>query len=286
LSFVLVACGSGDIRSARFGLNGAETLVLDNPGLNGPYTVHSYLPSSSHKDYKSLIIYYPEQVLDEELPATTLSGGFTNTKEHMSWLGEHLASHGFIVAVFTPTNPYGLDARIWSEGHQASLDTLLEENEKDNAPIAGRVDQDRLGLMGFSYGGAGTILAANELGPRIRSAVTFCAFNPKKSTNPIPMLFITGTNDAVAPPQRIFSTFQNFETSMPKAFAKFNGVAHGDITNGGRYHETIARYTTAWSQVFLADIPAYGTYLSGEEVAKHRVDPNIFAQTSDYIYEE
>jgi hypothetical protein len=100
------------------------------------------------------------------------------------------------------------------------------------------------------------------------------------------MLFITGTNDSVAPPQRILTAFRNFETNMPKGFAKFNGVAHGDITNGGRYHETIARYTTAWSQVFLADIPAYSTYIHGEEAEKQKGDINIFAQASDYIYEE
>ncbi len=285
LSFTLVACGSGDYRSSFFGLNDTETIVLQDPGLTGPYKVQSYLPPGSNKNYKSIIVYYPENSMDETLPATTLSGGFTNTKEQMSWLGQHLASHGFVVAVFTPTNPYALDARVWSVGHQASIDTLLAESDKDTSPIAGRVDPERLGLMGFSYGGAGTVLAANALGSRVRSAVTLCAFNPQTSTNPIPMLFITGTNDTVASPNRILSAFRNFSTSMPKAFAKFNKLAHGDITNGGRYHETIARYTTAWSQVFLADIPAYDTYISGEEADKQARDTTVFAKATDYIYE-
>jgi hypothetical protein len=129
------------------------------------------------------------------------------------------------------------------------------------------------------------VLAANAMGSRVRSAVTFCAFNPKTSTNPIPMLFITGTKDTVASPNRVLSAFRNFETSMPKAFAKFNKLAHGDITNGGRYHESIARYTTAWSQVFLADIPAYDTYIDGDEARKQIDDSSVFAQPSDYIYE-
>lgn len=286
LSFALVACGSGDYQASRWGLDGSETVVLQDPGLTGPYTVKSYLPAGSNVGYKSVIIYYPDNALDEQLPSTTLSGGFTNTKEHMSWLGQHLASHGFIVAVFTPTNPYALDARVWSSGHKASVDTLIAESDKSSTPITGRIDEDRIGLMGFSYGGAGTVLAANELGHRVRSAVTLCAFNPKTSTNPIPMLFITGTKDTVASPNRILSAFQNFNTSMPKAFARFNKVAHGDITNGGRYHESIARYTTAWSQVFLADIPAYDTYISGDEAQKQARDTNVFAKASDYIYEE
>jgi hypothetical protein len=286
LSFTLVACGSGDFGSSRYGLDGAETIVLQDPGLTGPYKVQSYLPSGSNRDYKSVIIYYPADAMSESLPVTTLSGGFTNTKEDMSWLGQHLASHGFVVAVFTPTNPYALDARVWSVGHQASIETVLMESDKDGTPIAGRVDPDRLGLMGFSYGGAGTVLAANEMGSQVRSAVTFCAFNPKTSTNPIPMLFVTGTKDTVASPNRVLSAFRKFETSMPKAFAKFNKMAHGDITNGGRYHENIARYTTAWSQVFLADIPAYDTYLNGDEAEKHKRDTNVFAQASDYIYED
>ncbi|HYX32701.1 MAG TPA: hypothetical protein VE954_06275 [Oligoflexus sp.] len=284
LSFTLVACGSGDFGGSRYGLDEAETIVLQNPGLAGPYTVRSYLPSGSNSGYKSVIVYYPENSLDEQLPSTTLSGGFTNTKEDMSWLGQHLASHGFIVAIFTPTNPYALDARVWSTGHKASLNMLLAESDKSTTPISDRVDRDRMGLMGFSYGGAGAVLAANDLGSKVRSAVTLCAFNPKTSTNPIPMLFVTGTKDTVASPNRILSAFHNFDTTMPKAFAKFNRVAHGDMTNGGRYHETIARYTTAWSQVFLADIPAYDTYISGDEAAQQTADPNVFAKVSDYIY--
>jgi predicted dienelactone hydrolase len=285
LSLVLMGCGA-DFRSARYGLDGAAELVLHNPGLTGPHRVQSYLPSGSNPGYKSVIIYYPEAPRDDTLPATTLSGGFTNTKEHMSWLGQHLASHGFIVAVFTPTQPYSLDARTWSQGHKASVETLLAESAKGSTPIAGRVDPNRIGLMGYSYGGAGTILAANELDDRVRSAVTFCAFNPQTPQNPIPMLFITGTKDTVASPGRILSTFQNFETHEPKAFAKFNQLAHGDITNGGRFHETIARYTTAWSQVFLAGMSAYDTYIDGEEAQQQIGDSSVFAKATDYIYEE
>ncbi|WP_141732784.1 alpha/beta hydrolase family protein [Oligoflexus tunisiensis] len=285
LSFVLVGCGT-DFRSPRYGLDGEQALVLHNPGLTGPYRVQSYLPSGSNSGYKSVIIYYPEAPLDETLPATTLSGGFTNTKEHLSWMGQHLASHGFIVAVFTPTHPYSLDARTWSKGHKASLETLLVESDKDSTPIAGRVDPERIGLMGFSYGGAGTILAANDLDERVRSAVTFCAFNPQTPMNPIPMLFITGTKDTVASPNRILSAFQNFTTNEPKAYAKFNQLGHGDITNGGRFHETIARYMTAWSQVFLAGIPAYDTYIDGEEAQQQIGDTSVFAKTTDYIYAE
>src|SRR6478735_6964103 len=72
--------------------------------------------------------------------------------------------------------------------------------------------------------------------------------------------------------------------SQPKAFAKLNGLSHADIPNGGRNHETLAGYTTAWSQVFLAGDKTYSTYLDGEEAKKNMANTSIFAKATDYIY--
>ena len=48
----------------------------------------------------------------------------------MGWLGAHLASHGIITIIFTPTNRYSFDPRIWASGHKGALTQLEIENEK------------------------------------------------------------------------------------------------------------------------------------------------------------
>lgn len=286
LSLTLVSCGSGNYGTSRSELANLEALAVNDPGLTGAYKVKTYVPSGSNSGYQSVIVYYPDDGLQTALAATTLVGGFTNTKEQMSWLGLHLASHGLIVAVFTPTNPYSLDAKVWANGHKASINTLIAENGKTTSPVAGRIATDRLGLMGYSYGGAGAILASNELKSKVRSMVTFCAYNPATPTNPIPSMFITGTKDTVASPAKVLTAFNNLKTDAPKAFAKFNGLNHTDVPNNGPYHETMARFATAWSQVFLADNVGYETYINGAEAEKQIKNTTVFAKTSDWIYQE
>jgi len=285
LSVILVSCGSGQDRDSWSSkLDAVETEVLYDPGVIGPFKVASFTPTTRVNGYRSAIVYYPSNSLDPLLPATTLTGGFTNTKEDMTWLGQHLASHGFVTIIFTPTNPNALNAQVWANGHKASLEALKLENLKLNGPLEGRIDIDRLGVMGYSFGGAGAILAANQLGKAVRSAVPLCAYNPVTPTNPIPFMFLTGTNDTVAQPGRILSVFNRFNSSSPKAFVKLNRLGHGDITNGGKNHESIARFVTAWNQVFLAEKPAYDTWLTGEEAQKQIDNRSIFAKASDYIY--
>lgn len=236
--------------------------------------------------YQSAIIFYPDDKSTRRFPATTLSGGYTNTKEYMVWLGKHLASHGIITIVFTPTNTMSVDPGIWSRGHLGSLDQLELENKRSGSPIAKRVNTERLGVMGFSMGGAGTVLAVNKAGARVKAAVPLCPYQPAVLTAPVPMLSITGTRDTVASPIFIERAYTASKTGQPKAFAKFNGMAHQDVVFGGSHHEEIARYATAWYRVFLADEVAYKTYLSGEELAKHRDGTAVFAQPEDYMYQE
>lgn len=278
--FAFAACGDIDSTLKQDSVD----LVVADPGATGTYTVKSYQPTGTNAGYQSIIIYYPSNLTTSLLPATTLSGGYTNTKESMSWLGQLLASHGIVTAVYTPTNTNTTDATVWSNGHKAAYQTLINESNKTGVPIAGRIDSTRIGLMGYSMGGAGTILASNALGSKIKAIVTFCAYNPTTPTNGVPSLFITGNNDTVASPASVLAAFNNLKTSQPKAFAKFAPLSHLDIPNGGRNHAILSRYTVAWAQVFLANNPAYSTYLNGDELKKQTSNASIFAKATDYIY--
>lgn len=292
LTFVLSACGAGDVDhslpfSSDFSAEElSERLSPLDPGKVGPYDVLSYTPKASASGYKSAIVYYPSEDAGSLLPAITLSGGFTNVKEQMSWLGKHLASHGIVTIVFTPTSNMTGSAQIWANGHKASLETLMKEQTLSSSPLHGRINQKRMGVSGYSYGGAGAILAANQSPELVAAAVPLCAYQPARPSSRIPYLFVTGTADSVASPSAILNVFKSTSTGQPKAFARFKGVSHFDLINGGSHHESIARYVTAWSLRFLGDNTEYSAYLNGDIAKKNAADKTVFASANDYIYEE
>lgn len=292
LAFVLSACGAGDAdHSLQFSSDFSaedlsERLSLPDPGKVGSHDVRTYTPKVRSNGYKSAIIYYPSESAGNLLPAITLSGGFTNVKEQMSWLGKHLASHGIVTIVFTPTSNMVGNAQIWANGHKASLETLVKEEALSSSPLYGRINLKRMGVSGYSYGGAGAILAANQAPDLVAAAVPLCAYQPARPSSRIPYLFVTGTADSVASPSAILRVFNSTRTGQPKAFARFKGVSHFDMINGGRYHESIARYVTAWSLRFLGDNVDYSLYLNGDIAKKNAADKSVFASANDYIYEE
>src|SRR5690606_20431916 len=67
------------------------------PGSDGPNRVCSYTSGLSDRGYASARVSYPCGLPNASYAATTLTGGFTNTKEDMYWLADHLTSHGYIV---------------------------------------------------------------------------------------------------------------------------------------------------------------------------------------------
>lgn len=263
--------------------------IID-PGKPGPYQVQSYTdPNLSNAAYQSAQIFYPADApMTMTLPGTSLSGGFTNVKEDMTWLAQHLASHGFIVLAFTPTNNLSLDPLIWSTGHKGSLEVLKAENQRDGSPIKSRLKTEKLGIMGFSMGGAGTIVAVNELGASgVQAAVPICAFQPQLPTAAVPMMLLTGTRDTIAVPGNVVGAYNSMNTGASKALANFNGLVHLDVVQAGSpvQHENIARFATSWYLVHLSGQGGYKTYLDGDENKRIRSTPSVFALEADFHFQ-
>lgn len=251
-------------------------LALRETGDIGPYRVASYNEGLEDEAYASARVFYPEDSDGQPLPATTLSGGFTNVKEDMQWLAEHLASHGFIVITFTPTNNMIVDANIWAKGHKGAVAKIKAENSRSQSPIATQVDSEHLAVSGFSMGGAGTIVAVNELGSEVQAAVPICAFNPVTPTAPVPSLFVTGTADAIAVPGNVVNAYNNMQSGAAKALTNFAGMTHMDVYNNAPGpHRSMGRYITAWYQLHLNGNTAYADYFEGQALQAD-LDAGIF----------
>ena len=126
--------------------------------------------------------YFPQN-LTEPAPVVIISHGYSDTKENFSFLGQHLASHGF-VALLPEHIGSDLDFRLgFTDG---LLNTAMSPTEFVNRPVevshlidtleqqvatdsdwAARVDLDRIGMVGHSLGGStAQALAGAELNPQ------------------------------------------------------------------------------------------------------------------------
>ncbi|SMF71075.1 hypothetical protein [Pseudobacteriovorax antillogorgiicola] len=251
-----------------------EPFFMD-PSVNGDLDFDFYDDGLLSDSYQSARVFYPIPTLDHPgpFPATTTSGGFTNTKEDMYWLAERMASHGFIVIAFTPTNNLTLDPNVWATGHKGGLDMLGVENDNPVSPIYKMVNMDRLGVSGFSMGGAGTIIAANELGDKVRVAAPFNAFSPQNGVMTAATLYIAGTQDTVALPGAIKRSYDSL-ANTDKAFANFEGFGH-TMPNPGEFEDEISTYVMSWYHLHMNDNVLYEPYLVGD-FNKQDIDDGVF----------
>lgn len=120
---------------------------------NGGFAVEHTAVKSDNKSIKNIYIYYPAELKTSgnQYPLImVVNGSQTPAKTYLPFF-ERLASWGFIVV--------GNDDPQPGTGEKASitLDYVLNESE-----IKGSIDRSRMGVAGYSQGGAGAINAATK----------------------------------------------------------------------------------------------------------------------------
>ena len=100
-------------------------------------------------------------------PLILLSHGFTGYRTQMFYLGEHLASHGYIVVGIDHTDstnsqikkhedrPAGFASTLYNRARDQQF--LLDYFTFQQSPVANIVDTDRAAIIGHSMGGFGAI---------------------------------------------------------------------------------------------------------------------------------
>ncbi|MFF3846693.1 alpha/beta hydrolase [Streptomyces sp. NPDC002328] len=199
-------------------------------------------------------IYYPTSTADGTFGAVAISPGYTGTQSSIAWLGPRLASQGFVV--FTIDTNSTLDQPA-SRGSQllAALDHLTR-----SSTVRDRVDAARLGVMGHSMGGGGSLEAAKTR-PALQAAIPLTPWNldktwPELST---PTLIVGADGDSVAP---VSSHAEPFYTSLPasldRAYLELNGATHFTPNTSDT---TIAKYSVSWLKRFIDDDTRYEQFL-------------------------
>ncbi|WP_329036436.1 alpha/beta hydrolase [Streptomyces sp. NBC_00178] len=242
--------------------------AADNPYERGPAPSNSSIEASrgsyatSQTTVSSLsvsgfgggTVYYPTSTSDGTFGAVVISPGFTAYQSSIAWLGPRLASQGFVV--FTIDTNTTVDQPA-SRGDQllAALDYLTQRSS-----VRTRVDASRLGVMGHSMGGGGTLEAAKDR-PSLQAAIPLTGWNTDKTWPEVrtPTLVIGADGDTVAP---VATHSEPFYTSLPssldKAYLELRGASHFTPNSS---NTTIAKYSISWLKRFIDNDTRYEQFL-------------------------
>ncbi len=160
------------------GKHADRTLTLEvwYPAQNLEQSTLAHYDNVTRLDHKFSIqgaAYRDAAVLEskEKMPLVVISHGYTGYRTLMFYLGEHLASHGYIVAAIDHTDSTNADvdlikapfAGFPSTLYNRSRDQQFTLNQLSTGEnfISKHIDPERAGLIGYSMGGYG---AVNTLG--------------------------------------------------------------------------------------------------------------------------
>jgi predicted dienelactone hydrolase len=221
----------------------------------GPYAVSQTSVSRlAVSGFGGGTIYYPTSTADGTFGAVAVSPGFTAYQSSIAWLGPRLASQGFVVfTIDTLTTSDQPDSR----GTQllAALDYLVQRST-----VRGRVDAGRLGVMGHSMGGGGTLEAAKSR-PSLQAAIPLTGWNLDKTWPEIttPTLVVGADGDTIAP---VATHSEPFYASLPsstdRAYIELRGATHFTPNSSDT---TIAKYSISWLKRFIDNDTRYEQFL-------------------------
>nr|WP_223731648.1 dienelactone hydrolase family protein [Streptomyces purpurogeneiscleroticus] len=234
---------------------GPEPTVASIEASRGPYAVSQTSVSSlSVTGFGGGTIYYPTSTSDGTFGAVAISPGYTAYQSSIAWLGPRLASQGFVV--FTIDTNTTLDQPD-SRGRQllAALDYLTQRSS-----VRDRIDSSRLGVMGHSMGGGGSLEAAKSR-PSLQAAIPLTGWNLDKTWPEIstPTLVVGADGDSVAPVATHSEPFyESLPGSLDKAYLELNNATHFTPNTS---NTTIAKYSISWLKRFIDNDTRYEQFL-------------------------
>jgi dienelactone hydrolase len=222
-------------------------------------------------------IYYPTAAGSYGVIA--VSPGFTAYQSSISWIGERLSSHGFVViTIDTITTSDQPDSR--GDQLTAALNKVISLSNTRGNVLAGKVDATRLAVAGHSMGGGGTLAAARD-NPSYKAAVPLAPWHTTKSWSrvSVPTLIIGAENDSIA---GVSTHSIPFYTSLPsstkKAYMELNNADHFFPQASSQY-PLVGKYMISWMKRFVDSDTRYSPFLCG---APHQTQVAVASKISDY----
>ncbi|WP_433129882.1 cellulose binding domain-containing protein [Micromonospora sp. CA-240977] len=234
---------------------GPDPTAASVAATRGPFaTTQATVPAGN--GFNGGYVYYPTDTSLGTWGAVAIVPGYSALfANEEAWMGPWLASFGFVViGIETNSRTDGADARATQL--LAALDYLTR-----TSPVRDRVDPNRLGVMGHSAGGAGTLLAALRR-PTLKAAVGLAPGTPgnnlNMSTTQVPTLLLSGQNDGTVTPSYVQGIYNTLPASVEHAWAELAGNDHLSFT---RSNPTEMRLLIPWLKTFLDNDTRYTQFL-------------------------
>ena len=241
----------------------------------GQYSVRTSRVSSLVSGFGGGTIHYPTGTTGT-MAAIVVIPGFVSAESSIDWWGPKLASYGFVVMTIDTNSGFDQPA---SRGRQINnaLDYLVGQNTSSSSPVRGMIDTDRLGVIGWSMGGGGTLRLARE--GRIKAAIPLAPWDTTSyyaGRSQAPTLIFACESDVIAPVYQHASPFYNaLPSSIDKAFVEINNGSHYCGNGGSIYNDVLSRFGVSWMKLHLDEDARYKQFLCGPN---HTSD----SQISDY----
>lgn len=263
----------------------------------GPYQTMIYAANASVRmtdayDVTSAHITYP---VGATPPFTSIAvvPGFTAAESSIADWAPFLASWGIVTMTFGTSNPStgASDTSVLPPVREAALMdalvTLQGENTRSGSPLAGKLDLSRQGVAGWSMGGGGTCLAANDHSSELKAVFAMEPWNTDTTytTDATPTLIFAGTSDGLAGPPMPQDQYMSIPATTPKILYEITNGSHfvstsptnstTDMAPDSLSTANVARFGLSWLKVYLECDTRFKQFLTVKPADSAEFDTNL-----------
>lgn len=261
---LLEGTGSGGTGSNPYA-KGPDPTTAALEAATGPFSYTTATVSAATADgYGGGTIYYPTNA-GGTVGAVVVIPGYLAYQSTINWWGPKLASNGFVVMTIDTNSVYDLPPSRATQ-LMAAVNQLKVFNTTAGSVINGKIDPARMGIIGWSYGGGGTLLAARD-NPSLKAAIPMA---PKTTSGTnfsgitVPTLIVGCESDTTAPPSSwAIPFYTSIPTTVKKGYLEINNGDHFCPTTGAANTTMIGKYGISWMKRFMDNDTRFSPFLCG-----------------------
>lgn len=234
---------------------------LANPGIYDVATLTEADGLRNGPNYFGATVYYPTNATPP-YASIAIVPGFSASPDSVEQWGPFYASHG-IVTIIIGTNSIFDFPEARAEALLDALETLREENTRNDSPLLGAIDEDKFAVSGHSMGGGGAQRAA-VLDNSIKGVVALCPWLPNPDLDhSSPVVIFSGQNDAVAPPGVHANIhYDNTPNSTNKLLFEIENGDHSVANTPDGGNSSVGKIALSWFNLYVAQNDCYCSLLT------------------------
>ncbi len=178
---------------------------------------------------------------NQSYPVLVWANGTMVKADFYASLLVELSNMGYIVIANDESMSADGSAQLYS------LDFLLNESNNSASPLYGKVDSNKIALIGHSQGGRSSVNAAAK-DNRVKCVISIAGsnFDYEAELNSKPTLFFAGSKDMIVNPEQWLVTAFD-AVKGPAVYGCLEGATHTTCTSDpGKYTYYISRWCDAW----------------------------------------